>query len=459
MGLHRVKKGLSLPIVGAPAQEVDRARPARRVALLAADFVGLRPAMRVAVGDDVDRGQILFEDKQTPGVRFTAPAAGTVSAIHRGDRRALQAVVIDVSRAEHEGRAPSEVRFSAFSGRHPSGMSSEDVVELLTESGLWVALRARPFSRVADPARRPHSIFVTATDSHPLAPSIDVVMAGQSVPFDRGLAALTRLTDGSVFVCTAPGSAVQVPSIDRVHHEEFSGPHPSGTAGLHIHTLDPVGREKTVWHVSAQDVVAIGRLFETGQLDVTRVVSLAGPGVTRPRLLRTRLGASLGELVTDEVTPGGGDIRVISGSVFSGRAATGDVHGFLGRYHQQVSVLAEGREREFMGWLGVGFSKFSTVPTFASRWIPGRRFGFTTTTNGSRRAIVPTGMFEKVLPFDILPTPLMRALLMLDVERAEELGCLELDEEDLALCTFVCTGKNDYGPLLRSVLQMIEVEG
>ncbi len=459
MGLHRVKKGLSLPIVGAPAQEVDRARPARRVALLAADFVGLRPAMRVSVGDDVDRAQILFEDKQTPGVRFTAPAAGTVSAIHRGDRRALQAVVIDVSRAEHEGRAPFEVRFSAFSGRHPSGMSSEDVVELLTESGLWVALRARPFSRVADPARRPHSIFVTATDSHPLAPSVDVVMAGQSVPFDRGLAALTRLTDGSVFVCTAPGSAVPVPSIDRVHHEEFTGPHPSGTAGLHIHTLDPVGREKTVWHVSAQDVVAIGRLFETGQLDVTRVVSLAGPAVTRPRLLRTRLGASLGELVTDEVTPVGGDIRIISGSVFSGRAASGDVHGFLGRYHQQVSVLAEGREREFMGWLGAGFSKFSTVPTFASRWIPGRRFGFTTTTNGSRRAIVPTGMFEKVLPFDILPTPLMRALIMRDVERAEELGCLELDEEDLALCTFVCTGKNDYGPLLRSVLQTIEVEG
>ena len=457
MGLHRFKKGLSLPIVGAPQQMVDRARPVRRVAVLAADFVGLRPAMRVAVGDDLDRGQVLFEDKQTPGVRFTATAAGTVSAIHRGDRRALQSVVIDVSRAEYEGRIPAEVRFSAFSGRHPSGMSSDDVVELLTESGVWVALRARPFGRVADPATRPHSIFVTATDSHPHAPSIDVVMAEGSVPFDRGLAALTRLTDGPVFVCTAPGSTVRVPSIDRVFHEEFSGPHPSGTAGLHIHTLDAVGRDKTVWHVSAQDVIAMGRLFETGQPDVARVVSLAGPAVKRPRLLRTRLGASVDELVTDELDEG--DTRVISGSVLSGRSASGEVHGFLGRYHQQVSVLAEGREREFMGWLGAGFRKFSTVPTFASRWIPGRRFGFTTTTNGSRRAIVPTGMFEKVLPFDILPTPLMRALIMRDVERAEELGCLELDEEDLALCTFVCTGKNDYGPLLRNVLETIERDG
>jgi Na+-transporting NADH:ubiquinone oxidoreductase subunit A len=163
------------------------------------------------------------------------------------------------------------------------------------------------------------------------------------------------------------------------------------------------------------------------------------------------------ELVADELD--GDDTRVVSGSVLSGRAASGDVHGFLGRYHQQVSVLAEGREREFMGWLSAAFSKFSTVPTFVSRWIPGRRFSFTTATNGSRRAIVPTGMFEKVLPFDILPTPLMRALIMCDVERAEELGCLELDEEDLALCTFVCAGKNDYGPLLRSVLETIERDG
>ena len=457
MGLHRVRKGLNIPIVGAPEQVIDRARPVRQVAVIAGDFVGLRPAMRVAVGDDVERGQVLFEDKRLPGVRYTAPSAGTVAAIHRAQRRALQSVVIDVSRAEYEGRTPTEVRFSAFSGRHPSGMSSDDIAELLTESGLWVALRARPFGRVADPSTRPHSIFVTAVDSQPLAPSVDVLMEGGSAPFERGLAALTRLTEGPVFVCTAARSTMRVPDIDRVRHEEFSGPHPAGTCGFHIHTLDPVSRGKVVWHVSAQDVLAVGRLFETGQLDVTRVVSLAGPVVRRPRLLRTRLGASADELVSDELE--GEDTRVVSGSVLAGRAATGEVYGFLGRYHQQVSALAEGREREFMGWLSAGFSKFSAIPTFVSRWIPGRRFKMTTSRNGSRRAIVPIGMFEKVMPFDILPTALMRALIMRDVERAEELGCLELNEEDVALCTFVCTGKNDYGPLLRDVLDVIERDG
>lgn len=466
MRRHTFKKGLRLPIRGVPVQEVERARPTTRVAVLAADFVGLRPAMRVSVGDDVRRGQVLFEDKHTPGVQHSAPAAGTVTAIHRGGRRALQSVVIDLSRAEYEGRDPAAVQFEAFSGRHPSGLSHDAVVELLTESGVWTAIRARPYGRVADPSQRPHSIFVTAVDTNPLAPSVDVVLQGASTAFERGVAALTRLTEGLVFVCTAPGVSAPVPDIERVHHEEFAGPHPSGTVGLHMHTLDPVDRQRMAWHVGAQDVVAIGRLFETGQLDVRRVVSVAGPPVTRPRLLETRLGTSIDELVhggagegVEVVTAADLELRTISGSVLSGRSAAGEIHGYLGRYHQQISVLAEDRRREFMGWLGPGLNKYSTVSTFVSRLIPRRQFSLTTSTNGSQRAIVPIGMYEKVLPFDITATPLLRSLLMGDVERAEELGCLELDEEDLALCTFVCPGKNDYGPLLRRVLDTIEKEG
>ena len=459
--VHRSRKGLQLPLAGEPVQEIERARPVRRVAVLASDFVGLRPAMRVAVGDDVSRGQVLFEDKQTPGVRHTAPAAGTVRAIYRGERRALQSVVLDVSRAEHEGRAAAEASFSAFSGRHPSGMAADSVVALLVEAGLWTSLRARPFGRVADPTARPAAILVTAVDSNPHAPVLDLVLRGVEPVFERGLAALARLTDGPVFVCTAAGSDITVPTIENVRREEFHGPHPSGTAGFHMHTLAPVDRATTAWHVGAQDVVAIGRLFETGQLDPTRVVSLAGPAVRRPRLIRTRMGASVDELLTDETgnTQDAEDIRAVSGSVLSGRAAAGEVHGFLGRYDQQISVLGEGRRREFFGWLAPGLGKFSVTPTFVSRLTPGRRFRFTTTTNGSRRAIVPIGVFERVMPFDILPTPLLRALLMTDIERAEELGCLELAEEDLALCTFVCPGKNDYGPLLRQVLNEIEKEG
>jgi Na+-transporting NADH:ubiquinone oxidoreductase subunit A len=325
------------------------------------------------------------------------------------------------------------------------------------ESGRWTALRQRPFSRVANPSGRPHSIFVTACDSNPLAPAPDVVFAGQAENFDRGLQALAKLTDGPVHVCKAQGSLIPVPNGGRFQSEEFAGPHPAGTAGLHIHKLDPVDRSKTVWHIGYQDVISIGKLFATGRLDVSRVISLAGPGVTRPRLLKTRIGASTTELTSREIHEG--EQRVISGSVLSGRRAMGDIFGYLGAYHQQITVLPEGRQREFLGWLTPGADRFSIVNAYLSKLLPGRQFPFSTTTYGSDRAMVPIGMYEAVMPMDILPTFLLRALLVGDLERAEELGCLELDEEDLALCTFVCPGKSEYGPLLRQMLDQIEKEG
>ena len=460
MRRHQVRRGLRLPIAGEPSGPIENARPVRRLALLAEDSVGLRPTMHVSVGDTVSRGQLLFEDKTLPGVRCTAPAAGTVAAVNRGARRALQSVVIEQSRAEREGREPEAARFDAWSGRDPSGLTEREVRELLLESGQWTALRARPHGRVADPAARPHSIFVTAIDTNPLAPDVAAILEGREGAFERGLAALARLTAGPVFVCTGPDQRVHAPASasNQIRHEVFDGVHPAGTVGVHIHTLDPVGRGKVVWHIGVQDVIATGRLFETGLLDVSRVVALGGPPVSRPRLLRTRIGASTAELVDGDVDAAA-DHRVISGPVLSGRAAMGDVHGYLGRYHQQVSVLAEGRDREFLGWLGPGFDTFSTIRTFASRLIPGRRFAMTTSTHGSPRAIVPIGMYERVMPMDLLPTPMLRALVMHDVERAEELGCLELDEEDLALCTFVDPGKTDFGPHLRRVLDTLRTEG
>ena len=460
MPRHTITRGLDLPIAGAPTDSVEDARPVRYVALVAADYVGLRPTMHVAVGDTVARGQVLFEDKTIPGVRYTAPAAGTVRFIHRGARRALQSVVIEQSRAEREGRAPEAADFRSWSGRHPSGMTESEVRDLLLESGQWTALRARPFGRVADPATRPHSIFVTAIDTNPLAPDVARILEGREGPFERGLEALARLTAGPVFVCTGPNQRIAPPptASNQIRHEVFDGVHPAGTVGVHIHTLDPVDGGKVVWHIGVQDVIATGRLFETGALDVARVVALGGPPVARPRLLRTRIGASTADLVDGDVD-GGAEHRAVSGSVLSGRAAMGDVHGYLGRYHQQVSVLAEGRNREFLGWLGPGFDTFSTVRSFASKLIPGRRFAMTTSTHGSPRAIVPIGMYERVMPMDLLPTPMLRALVMHDVERAEELGCLELDEEDLALCTFVDPGKTDFGPHLRRVLDTLRTEG
>ncbi|HJO39560.1 MAG: Na(+)-translocating NADH-quinone reductase subunit A [Vicinamibacterales bacterium] len=458
MAVHTIRKGLALPITGAPRQEVEAGPAPHAVGVVAADYVGLKPTMHVSVGDDIQRGQLLMEDKTLAGVRHTAPAEGRVLAVNRGDRRALQSVVIELSRGEREGR-PDTTSFSAFSGRHPSGLADDEVRSLLVESGLWTALRARPFSRVANPDVRPHSIFVTAIDTNPLAASVEAVMMGAEGAFDYGLFALSRLTEGPLFVCTPGGSTLRLPAIDRLRHEEFSGPHPAGTVGLHIHRLDPVDRQKVVWHVGYQDVIAIGRLFERGDLSAERVIALAGPSVRNPRLLRTRLGVSLDDLARDELHESDAEHRVISGSVLSGRAAAGDVFGYLGRYHQQVSVLAEGLAREFLGWLGPGFDKYSTINTFASTLLPGRRFAFTTSTNGSPRAIIPLGMYERVMPMDLLPTFLARALVMRDVEKAEELGCLELDEEDLALCSFVCPGKTDFGPPLRDVLMEIEKKG
>jgi Na+-transporting NADH:ubiquinone oxidoreductase subunit A len=453
MGVHRTRRGLDLPIAGDPELRIEAARAVTRVALVAADYVGLRPILHVHPGDRVLRGQALFEDKRNPGVPFVAPAAGRVAAVNRGDRRALRSIVIDV--AEAAGTDP-QVALPNFTGRPPADLDRDAARALLVESGLWTALRTRPFSRIPSPASVPQALFVTAIDTRPHAPAPELVLANRAEDFAAGVRVLEKLTDGPVFVCKAAGATIPVPDSSRLRVEEFAGPHPSGTAGLHIHLLHPVSLERSVWHVSYQDVAAIGRLVLTGRIDVERVVSLAGPGVARPRLLRTRLGASTDELAAGELRDG--PQRVVSGSVLDGRAASGEVLGYLGRYHLQITALPEGHRREFMGWLAPGRDKFSVTNAFASAFARARRLALTTTTNGARRPLVPIGTYEDVMPMDIEPTFLLRALVTGDAERAEALGCLELDEEDLALCSFACPSKFDYGPLLRAALERIERE-
>jgi Na+-transporting NADH:ubiquinone oxidoreductase subunit A len=345
-----------------------------------------------------------------------------------------------------------------FEPRDLSGLSPEQVRDALLSSGWWTAFRTRPFSRFPAADAQPHSIFVTAIDTNPLAADPAPIILENAEDFVFGLLALTRLTEGPVYVCHEED--VQIPGRDvpRVTMAAFAGPHPAGLPGTHIHFLDPVSLQKSVWYVGYQDVIACGTLFRTGRLNVERVVSLGGPSVKKPRLLRTRLGACLDDLLADEVTEGVN--RVISGSVLSGRTAEPPSN-FLGRYHTQVSVLPEGHQREFLGWQKPGFNRFSVTRAFASAWSnrPVRDLDMTTSTGGSRRAMVPIGVYEKVMPLDLLPTQLLRALIVGDTEHASELGCLELDEEDLALCTFVCPSKYNYGPLLRENLTKIEREG
>jgi Na+-transporting NADH:ubiquinone oxidoreductase subunit A len=398
----------------------------------------------------VRRGQAVIEDKANPGVRYTAPAAGRVAAIHRGERRAFVSLVIEVEAGD------PQVPFAAYSGRAVDRLSGDELRALLLESGLWTSLRARPFGRVPRTDAEPAALFVTAIDTRPHAPDPAFVLDGQAESFAAGLAALTRLTRGPTFMCTAPGARWPLPA--GVQVEEFAGPHPAGNVSWHIHRLWPVGLGRQVWHVGAQDVAAIGTLCLRGELDVQRVVSLAGPGVRQPRLLRTRLGAAIDELVEGQLQPG--EQRVISGSVLDGRGVGSGAaapEAYLGRYHAQIAALPEGRERELFGWITPSADKFSVTGSVLGAFLRSAR-RLSTTTNGSPRAMVPIGTYERVLPFDLEPTFLLRALITRDDQRAIALGALELDEDDIALATCVCPGKYEYGPLLREAFARIEKE-
>ncbi|MBU2013836.1 MAG: Na(+)-translocating NADH-quinone reductase subunit A [Gammaproteobacteria bacterium] len=442
-----IKRGLDLPIAGAPAQRIEAGRPVRSVAVVGFDYPTMKPTMAVQVGDRVKLGQILFSDKKSEGVHYTAPGAGVVSAVHRGEKRVLQSVVIDLEGDE-------EVTFTSYSPAQLDGLSSEQVRENLQQSGLWTALRTRPFSKVPAVDATPASIFVTAIDTHPLAADPAIVIAEQPEAFEAGLKVLTNLA--KVFLCKAPNASLPGESLAKVQVESFNGPHPAGLAGTHIHFLDPVSASKSVWTIGYQDVIAVGKLFTSGRLSVERVVSLAGPVVEQPRLVRARLGANLDELTAGELQPGAN--RVVSGSLLGGRTAHG-AFAYLGRYHQQVSCLREGKEREMLHYMRPGVDKHSILNIYISKLMAGKKFAFSTSTNGSPRAMVPVGNYEEVMPLDVLPTQLLRALIVGDTEVAQKLGCLELDEEDLALCSYVCAGKYEYGPILRDNLTRIEKEG
>ena len=444
----KIKKGLDLPITGAPEQAVSAATPVvRSVAVCGPDYVGCKPTMAVKVGDRVKLGQVIFSDKKTEGVHYTAPGAGIVKEINRGERRRLLSVVIELD-AEEEA-----VEFAKVDAAQLDALEREQVVAQLSESGLWAALRTRPFSRVPATDSTPSSIFVTAIDTNPLAGDPALFVAAYSEDFKNGLRLLTKLTDKAVYLCKAPNA--DIPSVEGVTVEEFEGKHPAGNVGTHIHYLDPVSQAKTVWTIGYQDVVAFGKLFTEGRIFTERFVAVAGPQVDKPAILKTRLGASLDDLTSGFLK--GDNNRVISGSVWNGRKAAGAL-AYLGRYSTQVSVLEEGDKREFMGWLTPGANKFSILNIFTSSMSSSKTFNFTTTTNGSERAMVPVGQFEEVMPLDILPTQLLRALVTGDIVTAMQLGCLELDEEDLALCTFACPGKYEYGPILRDNLTRIEKE-
>ncbi|MEM6415835.1 MAG: Na(+)-translocating NADH-quinone reductase subunit A [Pseudomonadota bacterium] len=448
MKTFHLRKGLDLPVEGAPDQTISSGPRLRTVGVLGADYIGLKPRLQVQEGDLVRAGAPIFAHKDTPETFITAPISGRVRAINRGYRRVLISVEIDVDES-----AGDPIDFSSIGNAD----TADGIAERLCASGLWTSFKTRPYSKVPAPDKRPAAIFVNAMDTEPLAADPSLIIAEESEAFVRGLRAVSTLSDEQTFLCQDTG--VDLPGRDTpgVEAASFSGPHPAGLSGTHIHFLKPSNAERTVWTINYQDVIAIGHLFNTGRLNAERVISLCGPLVRRPRLIRTTMGASLKELThgeyDDRIDP-----RVISGSILSGRSGGEGSGAYLGRYARQITVIEEDRKQTPLGWIRPMPNKFAVQPVLGSA-LSRKFFPLTSNLNGGRRAMVPLGTFEELMPQDYLPTQLLRALLVMDTDVAQQLGALELDEEDLSLVGFACPAKYEYGEALRDCLTKIEKEG
>ncbi|MDC1357319.1 Na(+)-translocating NADH-quinone reductase subunit A [Pseudomonadota bacterium] len=447
MSIFNLKKGLNIPILGIPDQVIHDIKVPNSVAVLGPDFKGLKPKMLVSERDKVIRGTPLFCHKDAPEILYVSPCKGEVKVINRGEKRVLLSVVIDVESIDDEG--------IAITKSHSNEKSQEQFVKkCLFDSGLWTSFLTRPYSKVPSSDSVPSSIFVTAMDTEPLCPDADLIINQDLKAFEEGVKKISLLTKGNVFICKKNTSQLVVEGFDTY---EFSGPHPAGLAGTHMHFLDAPSSSKTVWSIGYQDVIAIGKLFLTGFIDINRVISIAGPNALKPRLVKTVLGASLDDILEGEYNKYE-DCRVISGSVLSGFHAVDDL-AFLGKYSRQITIIKEDLEKHFFGWIKPQPNKFSVMPVLLSAFGFFKLFNLTSNLNGGRRAMVPTGVFETLMPQDFLPTQMLRALLVMDTDVAQSLGALELDEEDLALCTFACPAKYEYGSALRDSLQKIEKEG
>ncbi|WP_270730200.1 Na(+)-translocating NADH-quinone reductase subunit A [Shimia sp. Alg240-R146] len=440
-----LRKGLTLPVTGAPGEGIHEGPAVKTVAILGSDYIGLKPRISVAEGDVIAAGAPIMAHKDSPEAVVVSPVSGRVKAINRGARRVLQSIEIDF-----DADAAAPVDFSST-----GDITTRDgLVARLCAAGQWGAFRTRPYSKVPAADETPTAIYVNAMDTEPLAGDPAVIIADAGDAFAKGLAAIATLSGGKTYLCHAQGA--EVPSSDGVDVATFEGRHPAGLAGTHMHFLEPPTASKIVWTIGYQDVIAIGRLLETGTVDANRVVALCGPLCANPRLVRTLTGASMADLTAGDTT-GDAPVRLISGSILSGKA--GDAaEAYLGRYARQLTVIEEDYKQIPMGWIRPMPSKYSFLPVLGSAFSK-KLYPLTSNMNGGRRAMVPLGTFEELMPQDFLPTQLLRALLVMDTDEAQKLGALELDEEDLGLVGFACPAKYEYGMALRDSLTKIEREG
>jgi len=442
----KLKKGLDIRMKGKAEKKLVSDAPSTLYGVKPVDFPGLTPKLDVKPGDKVSAGSPLFHNKLQPDIVFTSPVSGQVMSVIRGDRRKLLEVVV-----EKEGDD-----FVDFGKSDPAVLTREKIKESLLISGLWPAVRQRPYHIVANPDDVPKAIFISGFDTAPLAPDYNFIMDKSSEPFfSNGITVLKKLTDGKVNLILDGNnkSSNFIEQAAGVEISHFSGPHPAGNVGIQIHHLDPINKGEIVWIVNLQDVITIGRFFEEGKYLHERIVALSGSEVIKPQYYKVRSGASVSGIVKDNITPG--NRRYISGNVLTGAKIEPD--GYLGYYDSQVTVIPEGDYYEFFGWMMPGFDKFSFSRTFGSSLIPRKSYNLDTNLHGGDRAFVITGQYEKVLPMDIFPMQLLKAILAEDIDLMENLGIYEIAEEDFALCEYICSSKVEIQSIVRKGLdQMIE---
>jgi Na+-transporting NADH:ubiquinone oxidoreductase subunit A len=446
--LIRLTRGFDIKLVGHASTQYLDVPQAALFALKPTDLHGLAPIPKLHVreGEEVRAGQALFFDKAMPTVQFSSPVSGEIVEIRRGPRRAINEVVI---------LADSEMTFLEFPKLDPGTASPEAIGTLLQDAGAWVLLRQRPFNVIPEPGVTPRDIFVSCFDTAPLAPDVNELISGSEEEFEIGLQVLGKLTDGGVHLGVSPASADVFGKASGAHIHTFDGPHPAGNVGVQIHHIRPVSGGEAVWTVKPQDVAIIGRLFRDGIFDARRTVAVTGPEVKRTGYYRTRIGSSIQPLVDQNLKQE--HVRFVSGNVLSGRRIAQD--GFLGLFDDQITVIEEGDQPEFMGWLMPSYPRPSISGTFLSPLFPNRRYRVNSNSHGEERAYVMTGEYERVIPMDLYPQHLIKAIIYRDYEQMEGLGIYEVVEEDLALCEFVCTSKQPVQKILREGLDAIRTEG
>lgn len=438
----KIKKGLDIPLKGKAEKVFGQTQLPGLFAVKPTDFHGLTPKMAVREGDPVKIGSVLFFDKYHPEIKFVSPVSGTLKSVNRGERRMILEVIV-----ENDGKDT----FVDFGKANPASMQRDAVIERLLESGAWPYFRQRPYDVIANPQDTPKAIFISGFDTAPLAVDTEFALSGEEEAFKAGLEVLKKLAPEVHLSLPANSESKVFSGLSGVNVHFFDGPHPAGNVGVQIHHISPINKGEKVWVILPQDVVSLGHLFQSGHHNFSRVIAVAGSEVKKPAYFRYRLGASVKDLLTGNVNEG--SLRVISGNVLTGEKIAED--GYLGFYHNLVTVIPEGDDYELLGWAMPGFGKFSMSRTFFSWLFRNKEYRLNANLHGGLRAIVMSGQYDKVLPMDILPEFLIKAILTEDIDKMEQLGIYEVVEEDIALCEFVDTSKLELQSILRKGINVM----